>query len=163
MIIIVAAQVVVSHMEMPQVTALVLLSTFIGASVGNTVAGAIYTGSFQDHLRQHLGSSATDDIVTAVYQSITSAGIPPTDSMERVAVNLAYSDVLREITYGAIATSALCVVLAVFVPNLHLREDQNPLTGDPGATGTLDGVETRDNEPIPHAGPETVDARAAKI
>lgn len=133
MIIIVAAQVVVPHMEMPQVTALVLLSTFIGASVGNTVAGAIYTGSFKDYLHQHLGSSATSDIVNAVYESITSTEIPLSGTPERSAVNLAYSDVLRDITYGALATSALCVLLAIFMPNFRLSEQQNPLTESPDA------------------------------
>jgi hypothetical protein len=128
MIIIVAAQVVVPHIEMPQVTALVLLCTFVGGSVGNTVAGAFYTGSFKDALRHHLGSQATDDIVNAVYDSITSATIPATGTVERTAVNLAYSDVLRDITYSAVATSAVCVIIAFFVPNLRLKEAQNLLT-----------------------------------
>lgn len=128
MIIVVAAQVVVPHIEMPQVTALVLLCTFVGASVGNTVAGAIYTGSFKDALHRHLGSQATDDVVNAVYDSITSAIIPAAGTAQRAAVNLAYSDVLRDITYSAVATSAVCLIIAVFVPNLRLKEAQNLLT-----------------------------------
>lgn len=128
MIIVVAAQVVVPHVEMPQVTALVLLCTFVGSSVGNTVAGAIYTGSFKDALHKHLGSQVTDDIINAVYDSITSLDIPAPGSVQRTAVNLAYSDVLRDITYSAVATSALCVMIAFFVPNLRLKEARNLLT-----------------------------------
>lgn len=156
MIIIVAAQVVVPHIEMPQVTALVLLCTFVGASVGGTVSGAIYTGSFKDALRHHLGSDVTEDIVNSVYTSITSTLIPAVGTAQRSAINLAYSDVLRDITYSAVATSAVCVILAFFVPNHRLKEAQNLLTssadtpesnGEVGATSSRDQTGTTISEP----------------
>jgi len=128
MIIVVAAQVVVPHVEMPQVTALVLLCTFVGSSVGGTVAGAIYNGNFKDALHRHLGSQATEDTINAVYNSITSLDIPAQGSTERTAVNLAYSDVLRDMTYSAVATSAICVIIAFFVPDHRLKEARNLLT-----------------------------------
>ena len=121
MIIVVAAQVVVPHTEMPQVTALVLLCTFVGSSVGNTVAGAIYTGTLKEALRKHLGDQATVSVVNTVYESITSTAIPAVGTVQRSAVNLAYSDILRDMTYAAVATSALCVVLAVIVPESLLE------------------------------------------
>lgn len=124
-IIIVAAQNVVPHAEMPQVTALVLLFAFVGAAIGNAVAGAIYAGTFKQELRHQLGSLASDDVVDSVFESITQ-GIPATGSQEREAVNLAYSDVLRFITYAAVATSALVLVLAVFVPNKKLPDTVDP-------------------------------------
>ncbi|KIX01828.1 uncharacterized protein Z518_09555 [Rhinocladiella mackenziei CBS 650.93] len=123
--IIVGAQVVVSHMEMPQVTALVLLATFVGASVGNSIAGGIYSGTFKDALRHHLGSQVTDAIVNSVFESITSPDIPAPGTTQRTAINLAYSDVLRYATYAAVGTSAVCVVLAFFLPNLQLNDGQS--------------------------------------
>lgn len=124
-IIIVAAQNVVPHAEMPQVTALVLLFAFVGAAVGNAVSGGIYTGTFKQELRRHLGSLATDEVVDSVYESITS-GIPATGSEQREAVNLAYSDVLRYITYAAVATSAVVLVLAVLLPDKQLPDSVDP-------------------------------------
>lgn len=147
MIIIVAAQVVVPHIEMPQVTALVLLCTFVGSSVGGTVAGAIYTGSFKDALRHHLGSDATEDVVNSVYTSITSALIPAVGTAHRNAVNLAYSDVLRDITYSAVATSAVCVIIAFFVPNHRLKEARDLLTSSadtPESNDEIGGTSSRD-------------------
>lgn len=145
MIIIVAAQVVVPHTEMPQVTALVLLCTFVGGSVGGTVAGAFYTGGFKDALRHHLGSGVTEDIVDAVYASITSTLIPAVGTAQRNAINLAYSDVLRNITYSAVATSALCVVIALFVPNHRLKEARNLLTS---SADTPEGIDETAGVPL---------------
>lgn len=110
---------------MPQVTALVLLFAFVGAAVGNAVSGGIYTGTFKQELRRHLGSLATEEVVDSVYQSITN-GIPATGSEQREAVNLAYSDVLRYITYAAVATSAVVLVLAILLPDKVLPDTVDP-------------------------------------
>jgi energy-converting hydrogenase Eha subunit E len=136
----VAAQNVVPHAEMPQVTALVLLFAFVGAAVGNAVAGGIYTGTFKEQLREHLGSLATTEVVDSVFESITS-GIPPTGSAERDAVGLAYSDVLRFITYAAVATSALVLVLAVLVPDKVLPDTIDPFAHTEEVHETVKDVE----------------------
>lgn len=141
-IIIVAAQNVVPHTEMPQVTALVLLFTFVGAAVGNAVAGGIYTGTFKPRLRHYLGSSASEQVIDAVYDSITK-GIPSTGSAERVAVDLAYSDVLRYITYTAVGTSVIVLIFSVFVPDKKLPE-----TIDPFAQRAEEGQEDDVKEPV---------------
>ncbi|KIW17014.1 hypothetical protein PV08_04205 [Exophiala spinifera] len=127
--IIVGAQVVVPHAEMAQVTALVLLCAFVGAAIGDSIAGGIYSGSFKDALRHHLGSGATDTIVDAVFESITSTDIPAQGTPQRKAVNLAYSDVMRNITYVAVGTSVLCLVVAFFLPDLLLKEGQSLVPG----------------------------------
>ena len=128
-IIVVGAQQAVPHSQMPQVTALVLLFAFVGAAVGNAVAGGIYTGTFQPALRRHLGSLATDQLVASVFESITS-GVPAQGSSERRAVNLAYSDVLRYMTYAAVATSAAVFVLSLFLPDKRLPETHDPFQAE---------------------------------
>lgn len=130
-IIIVGAQQAVPHSEMPQVTALVLLFAFVGAAIGNAVAGGIYTGTFKPALRQHLGSLATDQLVDSVFESITN-GIPAQGSSQRQAVNLAYSDVLRYITYTAVGTSVVVLVLSLFLPDKRLPETHDPFQHQPG-------------------------------
>lgn len=128
-VIIVGAQIVVPRVEQAQVTALVLLCVFLGAAIGTSAAGGIYSGTFREALARRLDSP---EVVNAVYESITSAAIPEVGSAEREAANEAYSDVLRSITYVAVATSALCVVLAVLLPNHRLRDGKTLVTGVEG-------------------------------
>ncbi|KAK6379773.1 hypothetical protein LTS17_005846 [Exophiala oligosperma] len=127
--IIVGAQVVVPHAEMAQVTALVLLCVFVGAAIGDSVAGGIYSDSFKSALRHHLGSGASDTVVDAVFQSITSTDIPAEGTPQRKAVDLAYSDVMRNITYVAVGTSALCLLISFYLPDLLLKDGQSLVPG----------------------------------
>lgn len=92
---------------------------------------------FKDALRHHLGSGATDTIVDAVFESITSTDIPAEGTPQRKAVDLAYSDVMRNITYVAVGTSALCFVIAFFLPDLILKDGQSLVPG--GHADTHDG------------------------
>ena len=46
-IVVVAAQIVVPHAELAQVSALVLLMSFLGSAVGSCIAGGIYTNTFK--------------------------------------------------------------------------------------------------------------------
>lgn len=98
----------------------------MGAAVGTSAAGGIYSGTFREALERRLDS---EEVVNAVYESITSLAIPEVGSVEREAANHAYSDVLRSITYVAVATSALCVVLAVMLPNHRLRDGKTLVSG----------------------------------
>ena len=92
-LIVAAAQMRVPHLEMAQVTSLVLLFSFVGAALGDTYAGAIYTNYFYERLEVRLGDTASQDVVTAVYQSITSEDIPVKGSPERDAVDSAVGSV----------------------------------------------------------------------
>lgn len=148
--IIIGAQVVVPHTEMPQVTALVLLAAFVGASVGNAIAGGIYSSTFKDALRHHLGSQATDQVVNSVFESITSTTIPADGTPQRTAVNLAYSDVLRNITYAAVGTSALCVLLGFYLPDLQLKDGQSLVSS--GAENQGEGHPPRSEEAVARDG-----------
>ncbi|KAI6833607.1 hypothetical protein KC332_g4936 [Hortaea werneckii] len=145
-IVIVGAQVVVPHAEMPQVTALVLLFSFFGDAVGNAIAGGIYTGTFKEALQRRLGSLATDELVQTIFESIT-AGVPPEGSGQKRAIDLAYSDVLLNITYVAVATSVVVVALTVFLPNLRLPETVDPLqyegSGEDDEEGKHEESETK--------------------
>ena len=86
--------------------------------------------------------------MNAVFESITSATIPAEGTLQRKAVNLAYSDVLRNITYAALGTSAICLAIAFFLPNLQLRDGQSLVS-----SGSAD---------IHEASAETVDDGRAK-
>lgn len=89
-IVVVAAQISVSHAELAQVTSLTMLGSFLGNGIGSAIAGAIYTGKLRYQLRLHLGSNVSDDKVDDLYNSITGT-LPPWGSIERTAVNQAVS------------------------------------------------------------------------
>ncbi|KAE9982361.1 hypothetical protein BLS_006204 [Venturia inaequalis] len=125
--IIVVAQIQVPRIEMAQVTALVLLCTFLGSSIGSAVAGGIYTGTFKQALRKYLGTGSSK-LVDTVFDSITGK-VPAPGTFQRNAINRAYSDVLRFITYSAVATSIVVLGLAVILPSFRLRDGHNLVEG----------------------------------
>lgn len=87
-IVIVAAQISVSHAELAQVTSLILLGSFLGNGIGSAIAGAIYSNQLRDRLRLHLGHSVDEASVVRLYNSITDT-LPTWGTVERNAVNRA--------------------------------------------------------------------------
>ncbi|GAB7353857.1 hypothetical protein MBLNU459_g4219t2 [Dothideomycetes sp. NU459] len=95
MICLTSAQIVVPHAELAQISALVLLSAFLGSGVGSSVAGGIYTNYFLGALRRHMAVSTSETTIRAIYNSIVSSLLPAWGSTQRIAANAAYSDVMR--------------------------------------------------------------------
>lgn len=86
--VIVAAQIQVIHSQMAQITALVICCSFLGSSIGASIAGGIYTNTFGDQLRAALGSNADQMLVDSLFNSITGV-LPVWGSAERLAINVA--------------------------------------------------------------------------
>jgi hypothetical protein len=55
----VAAQIVVPHAELAQVTSLIVLDSFLGSGIGSAIAGGIYTGILRERLEAHLGANTS--------------------------------------------------------------------------------------------------------
>ncbi|KAJ5768905.1 siderochrome-iron transporter [Penicillium odoratum] len=123
--LLVPAQISVPHAQMPQMTALVVCFSFLGSSVGACIAGGIYTNTIGEALNNHLGNGATVALISSLSNSIVGVA-PAWGSPERIAVNLAFSDVLRYMTYTALASSAPAIILVWFMPN-HKLPDRNNL------------------------------------
>ncbi|TVY32315.1 Siderophore iron transporter [Lachnellula occidentalis] len=88
--VLVSAQIMVPHAELAQITALVICCSFLGSSIGAAVAGGVYTGTFPEALRRHLGDDATQSLIDELLNSITGV-LPKWGSVERIAVNYAVS------------------------------------------------------------------------
>ncbi|KAK7750184.1 hypothetical protein SLS62_007935 [Diatrype stigma] len=88
--LLVPAQVVLPHRDMPQVTALVICFAFVGGSIGSCIAGGIYTNTLEPALWNYLGSGTTAETVAALANSITGV-VPDWGTPERVAVSYAVS------------------------------------------------------------------------
>ncbi|KAI1445519.1 MFS general substrate transporter [Annulohypoxylon stygium] len=122
--LLIPAQIVVSHAEMPQMTALVVCFAFVGSSVGACIAGGIYTGTIEPELWHYLGSGATAESVAALANSIT--GIAPEwGTPARTAVNLAFTEVMKYMTYAAVGSSAAAFIGSLFMPNFELPDKNN--------------------------------------
>ncbi|KAJ5732735.1 siderochrome-iron transporter [Penicillium malachiteum] len=127
--LLVPAQISVPHAQMPQITALVICFSFLGSSVGACIAGGIYTNTIKEALRNHLGDQASSALINELANSILDYA-PAWGSSERIAVNLAFSDVLRYMTYTALASSVPAVILVWFMPNHHLPDRNNLVEED---------------------------------
>lgn len=150
-IIVVSTQIVVPHAELAQISSLTLLTSFLGSSIGSTIAGGIYTNTFKDRLRIRLASSASQATIDSVFNSVTGI-LPAWGSAERIAIDFAvslsafpfppvpfpfhtqyrnnhlsqltlpkYSDVMKYITIAALVTSIPMLPLAWYLPNLQLK------------------------------------------
>jgi MFS family permease len=88
--VLVSAQIMVPHAEMAQITALVICCSFLGSSIGASIAGGIYTGTFADALRHHLGGNVSQELISSLINSITGV-LPEWGSPERIAIDYAVS------------------------------------------------------------------------
>ncbi|KZL64418.1 siderochrome-iron transporter [Colletotrichum tofieldiae] len=117
--VLVPAQVVVPHREMPQITALVICFSVIGGSIGGCVAGAIYTNTFKPALYRYLGAGASSQLVDSLFDSIVGTA-PVWGTPDRNAINHAFTDVMKYMVYTAVGASAPGVILVWFLPNFEL-------------------------------------------
>ena len=109
----------VPHAQLAQMTALVICCSFLGSSIGACIAGGIYTNTFERQLIKYLGPGVSMETVNAVFNSITGV-LPAWGTAERIAVDNAYTDVLRYMTYTALAAGVPSFILVAFMPNLEL-------------------------------------------
>ncbi|KAK9413176.1 putative Siderochrome-iron transporter [Seiridium unicorne] len=121
--LLVAPTVVVPRAQIAQVLALVFCCSFLGSSIGATIAGAIYTNTMREELWKWLGDQGTAEMVNMLYNSITGV-LPESGSADRIAIDNAYSQVITYITYAAIGASIPPVILGVFLPNFELPRDR---------------------------------------
>ncbi|KAJ5017962.1 MFS siderochrome iron transporter C [Colletotrichum sp. SAR 10_99] len=141
--VLVPAQVVVPHREMPQITALVICLSIIGGSIGACIAGGIYTNTFKPALYRYLGNGASGQLVDSLFDSIVGTA-PAWGTPERTAINHAvrndsipmftqssqltshqFSDVMRYMVYTAVGASAPALVLSWFLPDFELPDRNN--------------------------------------
>ncbi|ORY60669.1 major facilitator superfamily domain-containing protein [Pseudomassariella vexata] len=122
--LLVPAQIVVIHAEMPQVTALVICFSFVGGSIGACIAGGIYTNTLVPALWRYMPDGTQAAAINALANSITGV-VPDWGTFERTAIALAFSDVMRYTTYAALGASVIGLGFALLLPNFVLPEKNN--------------------------------------
>jgi hypothetical protein len=95
----------------------------MGNALGSTAAGAIYTNTLKERLMSHF-PQATQQDVESLFNTLSEVEYPA-DSAARRAINYAYSDVMRYITFAALGASIGGVVLVWGLPDLRLSDRHN--------------------------------------
>ncbi|KAF5338766.1 hypothetical protein D9611_013329 [Ephemerocybe angulata] len=116
------------HSDTAMVTAVVLLVTEIGGSIGSAIAGSIWTSMMPDKLAEHL--PFVDEATRAkLFGSITAVAAQPRGSPIREGVILAYDDVMKYMCIAATVFAVPPLLIALFMPNWYLGDSQNAVEG----------------------------------
>ncbi|KAI9060414.1 drug:h+ antiporter [Trametes sanguinea] len=135
----VGAQASVPHVDVAMVTAVVLLWTEIGGSVGSAVAGAIWTNTMPGKLAEHLPALNQTERDT-LFGSITSVMVLPFDDPTRQGVIAAYGDTMRDMLIAATVLAVVPMLLSIAMPDWYLGDKQNAVDGV-DLRGEADSVE----------------------
>ncbi|KAL1747554.1 major facilitator superfamily domain-containing protein [Schizophyllum fasciatum] len=121
----VGAQASVTHADVAMATAVVLLVTEIGGSIGTAVAGAIWTGRMPGELAKALGAFLGQEEIDAIYASVTVAAGLPRGDPTREGVIMAYGNVMHLMCIIATAMAVPPIIFACFMPDWTLGDEQN--------------------------------------
>ncbi|KAI0354154.1 drug:h+ antiporter [Trametes cingulata] len=124
----VGAQASVPHVDVAVVTAVVLLWTEIGGSIGSAVAGAIWTNTMPGKLAEHLPALNQTERDT-LFGSITSVMVLPFDDPTRQGVIAAYGDTMRVMLIAATVLAVVPLLISLGMPNWFLGDQQNAVEG----------------------------------
>ncbi|KAK7447416.1 hypothetical protein VKT23_014125 [Stygiomarasmius scandens] len=137
----VAAQASVPHVDVAMATAVVLLLTEIGGSIGSAAAGAVWTNNMPEKLAQYLPDVSEEDRA-ALFGSISTVITQyERGSAVRNGVIQAYSDVMHIMLIIATVVSVIPFLLSLFMPDWYLGDTQNAVDGE-----GLEGSEMRRTE-----------------
>ncbi|KAF7195112.1 Siderophore iron transporter 3 [Pseudocercospora fuligena] len=137
----VAAQIVVPHSELAQVTALSSLGSHLGDAIGAAIAGGVYTSRMKGRLRAHLGPAVSIEEIAGIYDSILGHELPDWGTAKRVAVADAYSDIMGYVTIIGLVVSVPIIAFAFLIPDNRLGDGKN-LVGE-SKSEDLDSVPMR--------------------
>lgn len=109
----------VNHQEVAVALALYGLFGSIGASIGEAIAGAMWTNLFYDRLVEYL-PEASKDLATDIYAKLDTqllyAGTP-----EGEAINLAYGYVMRLMVICGVCFIPLCIASILLWRNINVK------------------------------------------
>ncbi|ORX34245.1 major facilitator superfamily domain-containing protein [Kockovaella imperatae] len=135
----VSAQAAVSHADVATVTALVLLLTEVGNSVGSAAATAIWNACMPNELRRYV---PTDDerLLKELFGSITDIAKYPRDDPIRLGAIAAYQAVMYKLVLAAVIVAIIPPIFClILIRNVSLARAQNALDNK-----DLDGLDPDD-------------------
>ncbi|GMK58689.1 hypothetical protein CspeluHIS016_0601310 [Cutaneotrichosporon spelunceum] len=125
----VAAQASVSHIDVATVTAVVLLLTEVGNSVGSAAA----TGLWQQYMPGELATfvpTNNQTLLTELFGDMTSiVALPSGDPIKEGAIT-AYEHMMHRLVLGATIVAILPIIVSIFmIKDIRLTDSQNAFDG----------------------------------
>lgn len=118
----VASQAAVFHEDVSQVIALLSLWSGIGAAIGSTIAGSIWSNKLPGYLREYLPSSVSDATVADLFSNFNAIQAYPYESEIRQASIAAYRRVAYYLFVPAVGLSFITLIAALFQTNYYLGD-----------------------------------------
>jgi hypothetical protein len=120
----VGAQASVTHADVAIITAVVLLWTEIGGSVGQALAGAIWTNTMPRNLEKYLPQLSAEERAK-LYGSLTAVTAYPHGDPIREGVITAYDSTMKTLVITATCISVLPILFSLIMPDWYLGDKQN--------------------------------------
>ncbi|WWC86118.1 uncharacterized protein L201_000989 [Kwoniella dendrophila CBS 6074] len=121
----VSAQASVAHFDVATVTAMVLLITEVGNSVGSAVAAQVWASHMPAALAKHVPTTNAT-LLADLYGSITQIALFPKDDPIRMGAIVAYQSVMYKLVLGAIIVAIFPPIFCVlFTKDIKLTRAQN--------------------------------------
>lgn len=110
-----------SHQHIPAVLAMESMVISIGNAVGQTIAGAMWTGIFPEKLAKYLPADAQDQL-TSIYGSLTVQSSYPRGSAVREGIDNAYSATQRLMCIAATCIAATCLFSTAMWKEINVKK-----------------------------------------
>ncbi|ORX37004.1 major facilitator superfamily domain-containing protein [Kockovaella imperatae] len=125
----VAAQAAVSHADVATVTAILLLLTEVGNSVGSAISTAVWTSTMPREIAKHVPST-NNTLLYELYEDMEAVVLYPLGSPVREGVISAYQSVMLRLCLASVIISILPIVACVFlIKDIRLTRAQNDVEG----------------------------------
>ncbi|KAI5292213.1 hypothetical protein KEM55_008000, partial [Ascosphaera atra] len=119
----VAVMAAVKHQHVAAILAVLGMASSIGASIGSTVAAAIWTSVFPEKLEKYMPKDKLDE-VSSIYGSLTVQKSYPVGSAVRTAIDKAYGDAQKLMCVSATCIFLIGWIAAACWRNLKLNGDK---------------------------------------
>ncbi|WWD18029.1 hypothetical protein CI109_102476 [Kwoniella shandongensis] len=121
----VSAQAAVAHVDVATVTAMVLLITEVGNSVGSAAATGIWATYMPKELAKHVPTNNAT-LLAELFGSITDIAALPVDDPIRLGAIVAYQNVMFRLVLGAVIVAILPPIFCLlFTKDIRLTRAQN--------------------------------------
>ncbi|RXK36198.1 hypothetical protein M231_06542 [Tremella mesenterica] len=125
----VAAQAAVAHVDVATVTAMVLLITEVGNSVGSAVATEIWTTYMPGQLAKHVPTT-NQTLLNELFGSTVDIATYPPDDPIRLGAIAAYQNIMQRLVLGAVIVAIFPPIFCMlFIRNIRLTRAQNAIDG----------------------------------
>ncbi|KAJ9634441.1 uncharacterized protein PV06_10572 [Exophiala oligosperma] len=110
-----------THQHIPAVLAMEGLVAYVGSSIGQAIAAAMWTGIFPQKLLEYLPASAQPDFAS-IYGDLTVQASYPVGSPTRIAIDKSYGDTQRLMLIAATSLYTITLVSTALWKDIDVKK-----------------------------------------